>query len=304
MSPRTVQVGGACRRSSAALLFSLTAIALSACAAGVTAGPGCLPDGPSVPLPAEIGESSGVAWSVRHPGVIWTINDGRDQNIYAVDSTGALLARISMDLPEVWDVEDLAIGPCGDESCLFVADIGDNYRFRDTLSIYRVREPDLDATTAEVDVFHMRLPDAPTDIETLLLGANGQVWLLSKGNREAVSLFKYPGALRSDTIMPLVEVHRVESSGRSLQKQITGASSIPGTDAFVIRTYEGLAVYRIVDDMLQMLEGTELRLGVLREPQGEAVAVRGDGRVVLTSEAGPLGTLGGMNFLVCTAMGN
>lgn len=284
-------------RSSA---FSVLLIGAAACAAGVPAGPGCLPDGPSVSLPAEINESSGVAWSIRHPGVIWTINDGRDQNLYAVDSTGALLARVSMDLPEVWDVEDLSIAPCGAESCLFVADIGDNYRFRDTISVYRVREPDLDAERATVESFHMRLPDGPVDIEAMLLSQAGELWLLSKGNREPVSLFRYPGALRSDTIMPLEEVHRIESSGRFLQRQITGASSVPGSDLFVVRTYESLAVYRIQDSMLQMVEGSQLPLGTLREAQGEALSVRADGRVVLTSEAGPLGGLGGMNFLRCT----
>ncbi len=244
-----------------------------------------------------------MAWSVRHPGVIWTINDGRDQNLYAVDSTGALLARIPLDLPEVWDVEDLAIGPCGSDSCLFVADVGDNYRFRDTISVYRVREPDLDAERATVEAFHMRLPEGPVDIETLLLGSGGQVWLLSKGNREPVSLYRYPGALRADTIMPLVETHRVESGGRSLQKQITGAASIPGSDMFAIRTYESLAVYQIVDGTLRKVEGSDLPLGTLREAQGEALSVRADGRVVLTSEAGPLGRQGGMNFLSCVAIG-
>ena len=285
-------------------MLAVALTASTACAAGVPAGPGCLPDGPSVPLPTEINESSGVAWSVRHPGVIWTINDGRDQNLYAVDSTGALLARIPLDLPEVWDVEDLAIGPCGSESCLFVADVGDNYRFRDTLSVYRVREPDLDAERAAADVFHMRLPEGPVDIEALLLARDGGVWLLSKGNREPVSLFQYPGALRTDTIMPLTETHRVESGGRSLQKQITGASPIPGTDMFVVRTYESLAVYQINDGMLQKVEGSDLLLGTLREAQGEALSVRADGRVVLTSEAGPLGRQGGMNFLSCVEIGD
>ena len=39
-------------------------------------------------LPRDIPESSGAAWSVREPGVFWTVNDGREGVLYAPTGAG------------------------------------------------------------------------------------------------------------------------------------------------------------------------------------------------------------------------
>ena len=78
---------------------------------------------------------------------------------------------------------------------------------------------------------------------------------------------------------------------------------MPGMpDRWLIRTYESLALWEIDGISMRQVEGSEVALGPLREPQGEAVAVRADGRVVLASESGPFGTRGGLNFIRCPAL--
>ena len=275
----------------------------------------CEPVGPPVPLPSMIDEASGVAFSRTHPGVIWVVNDGVNGRLFAVDSTGALRAEIPFRLPRgalpLWDVEDMAAGPCGDGDCLYLADVGDNYRIRDTIQVYRVREPELDAREVTVEVFPMvHGEEGRVDIEALLLGDGETVHLLTKGNDEPPSLLRYPGSLSTTPLERpgvhvaerLEEVHRPEGRGRNLARQFTGAARIPGTDRWMVRTYSDLSAQRIVDGRLVELPDSHVSLGPLREPQGEAIAVRDDGLVVLASEAGPFGNVGGLNFIRCEGL--
>ncbi len=291
-------------------LLLATAV-LSACAAtgaGQEVPFACEIDGPGVPLPAEIDEASGVGWSAVHPGILWVMNDGRSGTLFAVDTTGALRGRLQLrptDVPRIWDAEDLAVGPCGDaaeaESCIWLADIGDNYQIRDSVSVFVTPEPAVITEAAEVEPasFHALRPE-PIDAETLLLGeGRSPLYVLTKGNDKPPSLLRWPGRLRADTLVTMEEIHRLQGDTRALQNQFTGGARIPGTNRWVVRTYSWMAVYEIRDGLLLEIEGTRTPLGALREPQGEAIAARADGRVVLASESGPFGGRGGLSFVRC-----
>lgn len=289
----------------------LTTAILTACAAtgaGQEVSFSCEIDGPGVALPAEIDEASGVGWSARHPGILWVMNDGRSGVVFAVDTTGALRGRIQLqptDVNRIWDAEDMAVGQCGDaadaESCIWLADIGDNYQIRDSVSVFVTPEPALlsDDAVVEPASFHALRPE-PIDAETLLLGSGrSPLYVLTKGNDKPPSLLRWPGELRADTLVSMEEVHRLQGDTRSLQDQFTGGSQIPGRDRWMVRTYSWMAVYEIRDGLLLEVAGTRTPLGPLREPQGEAIAARADGRVVLASESGPFGSRGGLSFVRC-----
>src|SRR2546425_2345850 len=58
-------------------------------------------------------ESSGVAVSHAHPGVLWSHNDSGDgPYLYATDLTGADRGRVLVSGAENEDWEDMALGPC------------------------------------------------------------------------------------------------------------------------------------------------------------------------------------------------
>ncbi|NNK63442.1 MAG: hypothetical protein HKO98_09515, partial [Gemmatimonadetes bacterium] len=91
-------------------------------------------------------ETSGLAVSVEHAGIVWSHNDSGDEaRIYALDLTGLVVARFELEGVEARDWEAMDRGPCvlnpGAE-CLYVADTGDNVRRRDVLEIHLVPEPD------------------------------------------------------------------------------------------------------------------------------------------------------------------
>lgn len=80
--------------------------------------------------------------------------------------------------------------------------------------------------------------------------------------------------------------------------------SFPRVDLVAIRTYETLAFHRPrADGSLGPLHDSPVNLRPLREVQGEAVAFLRDGRILLTSEAGPGLRLGSMQLIRCELPG-
>lgn len=308
------------------LLAGASLVGGATCAPGGRVGPGCVDAPEQWTLPSSIPEASGLAVSRRHPGVVWTHNDGRDSTLWALlpDSAppGSVLApaaRVKVDA-ESWDWEALEAAPCpeplGAGPCLWIADSGNNGLYRETARLHILPEPELragsvegTAPTIEPVVVHLRYPDARQDVEALFV-ADGVPWLVSKGNTGAASLYRValprqlpvappgPGSARA----PLVaeRVRELAPNGLNLVRQITGAATVPGAPARVLlRSYTQLRLFMLADTLAAPVDGGEVNLMPLREAQGEAVAVGDDGRVWLASEGGPTAGRGGLSVIRC-----
>lgn len=289
---------GAGGRRPAALLLALPFLA--GCAVPAPSVMSCTA-GPGHPLPRVMDETSGAAWSSRDPSLFWTHNDGRSGTLYAVDTTGALVATVETTGERLWDVEDLAGGPCGDGYCLYLADTGDNQEERERVAVHRVREPEPGEERVPRSRFEMRFPQGARDVEALVVLPGERLYLVTKGRSDPVTVYRYPGALDSTAVVELEEVGRLGDSPPGFSARVSGGSAIPGADdLLVIRSYERLILLRVTEAGVEAVPDGELNLVPLQEPQGEAVAVRPDGRVVLTTEAGPLSPDPGMHLLRCS----
>jgi hypothetical protein len=261
-------------------------------------------------FPDELRQSSGVAVSLDHPGVFWTHDDHGDM-LYAVDSTGAILGRFRLNIT-LKDWEDLNLSKCPDGTwCLYLEDMGDNYEERHDIHLLRVREPDpaagakpgqdIGATSSahlQPDVFPVRLPNGPRDTEALLVLPGERVYVVSKGREDPVTVYRYPGRLRPDTVT-LQEVQELSDGPRILPRQVTGGAVSPDGHVLALRTYEALHFYRLEADTLAPMSHGVVNLRTLHEAQGEGVGIGRDGLVALTSEGGPLGGPGSMALLHC-----
>jgi hypothetical protein len=252
----------------------------------------------AVNLPGELHEASGVAVSLRHPGIYWTHNDAGSV-LFAVDGSGTVVGRFPV-RPRLRDWEDLAVAGCPQGgSCLYMADLGDNYEERAFGLILRVPEPDPAASdTLRPEVFPVRLPDGPRDIEALLVLPGERVLAVTKGRNHPVTVYRYPGALRPDTVT-LEEVQRLSGGPRILPRQVTGGAVSPRGTVVALRTYESVQFYRIAADTLVPVEGGLVNLRPLREAQGEGIGIGLDGAVVLSSEGGPAGGPASFSFMRC-----
>ena len=87
----------------------------------------------------ELVELSGLAASRVHPGVLYAHNDSGDSaRFFAMTLTGAPLGRFSLAGAVAHDIEDIAVGPCPQGSCVYLGDIGDNLTMRSDDTVYRI----------------------------------------------------------------------------------------------------------------------------------------------------------------------
>jgi hypothetical protein len=264
----------------------------------------CRPSGPLIPVPG-LSEASGLAVSRRVPGRLWTHNDSGAPVVVAMDARGAVQGRVRLTGATVEDWEALAVGPCGNGSCLYVGDIGDNNARRKRITVYRLPEPDAASGSAAVtDVFHAVYPDGAHDAEALLVGGDGRLHIVTKGETGPVAIYRFPAQMTSGSTATLERVGAAGSGKTGEASRITdGAVSADGQWA-VLRTKTALTFYRASDLLAgQWRAGTRIDLTPLREPQGEGVALGADNTVFLAGEGGGKGRPGSFAHFSCAARG-
>src|SRR5688572_3102910 len=201
------------RFAQATLAFSLLACAEDPVPEPPTKQPVCSAPEITGRLPSTLSEASGLAASAAHAGVLWVVTDGGAPILNAIDSTGNIRSRILVRGAAKRDWESLAIAKCGQQDCLYIGDIGDNLRSRSAIAIYRVIEPSpTDSTTARADRFVFRYPDGPHDAEAIFVLPNEQLFVITKGRSEPISVYRAPGPLSSDSIVALQLVQPLSAS--------------------------------------------------------------------------------------------
>ncbi len=273
-------------RTPALAAFAVISSAMS-CAPVWAQGLECTTEGEVVRLPGRLEESSGVAQSTFDAGVFWSHADsGNDADLIAIDLEGERVGKIEVDV-RARDWEDIAIAPCGDQSCIYVADTGDNQETRKTVSLLRLPEPDPHGDSAvEPERFRIRLPDGPRDIEALIVLPDERVYLTTKGRNHPVTVYRYPGPLRSDSVVTLEEVQTLTEGPMAPTRFVTGGDGSLDGSLVALRTYTSLEFFTWTPEgTLSPLEDGFVDLRTLAEPQGEGVAFATDGRIVLTTEA-------------------
>lgn len=256
-------------------------------------------------LPAELNESSGLAVSRTQPGVLWSHNDsGAGPVLYAVDQSGRLLATIPVANADARDWEDVASGPCPagvavtPDVCLYIADIGNNDRARETLTVYIVVEPMLtgegqESLTVAARSFRFRYPDQPHDAEAFAVLPNGDATIVSKDRTGSIGFFR----LSRDGIKRALasgEVLTAEDWGDTgivpdarIGRLVTGAAVSPDAKTLAVRTYSEVFFFGAVVADQGVTRWRDLGRPCFlgnAEPQGEAIAYLDEETLLLTSE--------------------
>ena len=266
-------------------LGGLLAAGLVAGGGGAAQHPLCTVTTGIVRLPG-VEEASGVAFSRRNPGTIWSHNDSSGPELFAFDQSGHARGRVQVTGASVTDWEDLAAGPCREGSCLYIADIGDNHHVRPNIVVYRVPEPRPDDTMTEsVEPWVLAYPDGPRDAEALFVTSTGRLFLVSKANADQTALYRLP-------VPDSASSGRLEYVAQLPLDRVTGADASPDGRWVALRTHTELLFYH-ADDLLtgKTTQPRRFDLRPLNEHQGEGVAFGPDGLVYLVGEGGRSGTL-------------
>lgn len=262
-------------------LGSLAAVTDTAQASSATV---CKPVGTLMTLP-PLPEASGLA--IGTGGKLWMHNDSGAPELIAVDPGGAVTGRLTLSGARVDDWEALAAGPCGSGSCLFVGDIGDNEASRKQITIYRLPQPPNASGSARVAAIHATYPDGRHDAETLLVAPDGTLFIVTKGDTGPIGVYRFPRSAQAGATVKLEKVGKTLVDGpRDDQRVTDGAFSADGKWV-VLRTNSALTFYR-GDDFVRgdFREIHRVDVSMLREPQGEAVALGRGNTVYIGGEGG------------------
>ncbi|MCP3137612.1 hypothetical protein [Pyxidicoccus xibeiensis] len=233
--------------------------------------------------PDVLPELSGLAASQRHPGVFWGTNDsGNDFEAFALDETGAVRARLTLTGANPRDIEDVTVGPCapGDSrSCVFLADIGDNFERRDTVYLFRFPEPETlaDATLA-ADVLPFTYEGGPHDAESLVMDVrSGRLAIITKSRVSLGDVFALEG-LRPGTPVRATKLGTLEVAG-GLDAATTAASLHPSGQRLLLRTYTRAWELRQpgAARLEDLLKGQLVEVPSASQAQAEAITFLQDG---------------------------
>jgi hypothetical protein len=231
-------------------------------------------------------ELSGLVVSPSRPGVLWTLNDSGDSaRLLAVAPSGATVAEVALRGARNVDWEAISTGAGG---ALLAGDIGDNLGRRRSIVVYRVREPLAARPSVLVAArYELRYPDGPRDAEALLFdGASGALVIVTKsfGGDARVYVARRASSRRATTL------RRGATIALGAGEAVTdGAVSADGR-TIALRTYGRAFVWarRPEETVAAALRRRPCRAEaeLLREGQGEALALTRDGRAFLTVPEG------------------
>lgn len=220
----------------------------------------------------DVEEASGLAASRVHDGVYYVHNDSGDTaRVFAVDSKAAIVGEWDIGGAGAIDWEDIAVGPCGSSSCVYVADFGDNFQERDSVTLYRFEEPKtLTGSAIQSKRLRYSYPDGPQNAEALLVGEDAEITVISKVNSGKSTVYRVAGEFGSNTIVEAEILGSVAPSAGSAL--VTAADWSPS--GILLRTYTHLWFYSGAGSAINTLSGVGCSLPVADESQGETVAFR------------------------------
>lgn len=165
-----------------ALLLILPTLAGAQCPAIETLG--------SVSKPAVVPELSGLAASIRHPGLLYGHNDSGDSaRFYALNANGTSRATFNLLDVVAIDWEDIAVARIDGEDWIYIADGGNNNLERSELVIIRLLEPELPAFNQTVNLsqteqFRIDFANRNEDVEGLAVEPVSGALILATRDRD------------------------------------------------------------------------------------------------------------------------
>jgi hypothetical protein len=260
----------------------------------------CHVDAPLASI-AALPEASGIAASRRNPGALWAHNDSGDPVLVALDSRGVVTNRVRVRGVAMQDWEDVAVGPCAGGSCIYIADIGDNQARRSAIMIYRVPEPaPTDTETVAATMFPASYPDGPQDAETLIVTADARMFIVTKGDKRGIAVYRFPGEPRDGATVQLQRVGALTRRAVDEDQRITGGAASPDGRWIVLRTHARLMFYLAAEFTKGTFrEASRADVRAIRERQGEGVAFGPADELFLVGEGGGDKRPGTLARLIC-----
>jgi hypothetical protein len=98
------------------------------------------------------------------------------------------------------------------------------------------------------DVLHATYPDGAHDAEALLVTPDGGLFIVTKGDRGAVALYRFPRELRPGTTHPRERVGKPRGSGKPGENERISDGAVSANGEWVVlRTAQHLTFHRTTE---------------------------------------------------------
>jgi hypothetical protein len=245
---------------------------------------------------SELDELSGLAASSHAPNTFWTHNDSGDSaRVFTIDGSGKRLATFDLDDIGVFDAEDIAVSP-GDDPRVWLADIGDNFRFRGSVQLYHFAEPADPASDATVEAKELNVKYAKpngngtvsVDAESFFIDRAGNGYIVEKtSNQQLAWVFQITAEdmkkTSTVTAEPIVQITG-NTNGKGYGP--TGADLSRDGTTLAIKNYTETFVWRFTatSPIAEVLSKQPSSSCVVKAGRGEAITF--DNQDLLTVEEG------------------
>jgi hypothetical protein len=225
----------------------------------------------------KLSEVSGLASSIRNPGLLWAHNDrGNRPEVFLIDDKCDIKRIVVLDGIKNRDWEDIAVGPGPDstKSYVYVGDIGDNDGVHQLKYIYRFEEPLVDPddnkeTITDFETIVFRLPDSrEMDSEALFIdSATKDLYIVTKREQPVhIYQIKYSDS-PNDTITAK------EIGTLPVTQIVAGDLSANGQD-LIMKNYSHIYYWHnsTGKPIAELLKDKPVQVPYHPEPQGESLA--------------------------------
>jgi len=158
--------------------------------------------------------------------------------------------------------------------------------------------------TATVERLYGPAETGVSDAQGMAFASDGSLYIVTKGEKGGVALYRFPRDLKSGPAMPLQRVAKPRDPGKSPNSErVTDATASPDGEWIVLRTSRAVTFHHTKE-----LMGGNWRpahvvdLADLDEPQGEGVTLTTDGTLVVVGEGGGKSAPGTLARLSCSSL--
>jgi hypothetical protein len=212
--------------------------------------------------------------------------DSKNIQIFYLDERCRVVRTVGYPTP-ARDPQDLAVAPDGS---LWVADIGDVHRTRNTVALWH-----LGSDGAAPVIYRMSYPDGPHDAQALFFTPAGVPLLITFNITGAAGLYEPTAPLVANTAAGVAmrkvgefnppRTYVPNALGPFGEVLVTGAAVSPDRHTFALRTYSTAFEWDVPadGDVVHAITTQKPRITPLPyEPEGDAVAYTVDGSHFLT----------------------
>ncbi|BCM91257.1 hypothetical protein IAD21_03123 [Abditibacteriota bacterium] len=242
----------------------------------------------------DLDEVSGVAVIRSQPALLWMHNDSGDSaRLFAVNTKGKIALTVNLEGAAALDWEDMD----AQKQWVYVGDIGDNFKFRADVQIYRFKTPTIAAgakkqvlnlSTAQWQKTTVRFPDGPHNCESLAVTPDGRLLLVTKEESGVSGFYVWNTAWRSGASVTLSKLGAWQFGKAGKREALaTGADFSSNGRKLVVTTYKDLYEFPLGRSFnFSSLQFKPEQQSLPDQKQCEAVCYSLDGRTIYSTGEG------------------